>query len=194
METQFFSLFFNITLFIVIKLSSSSIEVTSIFPVYKIMLAKDLNHLDKNPYLNWELDSKGIGIIFNKTSNESYIPMSLFEKIKLFYQIYEDMFQQTKIYKNKARELIVYANLERGYEDIHLALEFIGITIPLKYLFVDKGEKFGEKRIYRLRFLTRENQEHIIFGKDLIEIMDIEFKDESNFIICNKEFVSKFDN
>ena len=194
MKTQFFSLFFNITLFIVIKLSTSSIEVSSIIPVYKIMLAKDLNHLDKNPYLNWELDSKGIGIIFDKTSKESYIPMSLFERIELFYQIYDDMLQQTKKYENKTRELIVYANLERGYEDIHFALEFIGISIPLKYLFVDKGEQFEEKRRYGLRFLTRENQEHIIFGKDLIEIMDIEFKDENNFIICNKEFVSKIGN
>ena len=194
MKIQYFSLFFNITLFLVINLSSSSIEISSVIPVYKIMIAKDINQLDKNPYLNWNLDSKGHGIIFNKKSEKSYIPMNLFERIKIFYQIYDDMLQQTKIYENKTRELVVYANLERGYEDIHFALEFIGISIPLKYLFVEKGEKLGEKQKYGLRFLTRENLEHIIFGKDLIDIMDIQIKDENNISIGNSEFISKFGN
>ena len=44
---------------------------------------------------------------------------------------------------------------------------------------------------YSIRFLTKKDQEYIIFGRDLIEIMDIEFKDENNFIIHNNEFITK---
>ena len=42
-------------------------------------------------------------------------------------------------------------------------------------------------------FKTRENQEYIEFGKDLIEAMNIEFKDEKNFVINNKQFITEVD-
>ena len=197
MEVQIFSLLFNITLFLTIKVTYSSIDISSIIPVYKIMLTSDINNLDIKPYLNWEIGSKGYGIVFNKTSEKSYVPFALFERIQIFYQIYEEILQQTHKYENGTRELIVYANLERGYEDIHFALEFIGISIPLEYLFVEKEDnskfKLKNKKKYGLRFLTRENQEFIVFGRDMIKLMNVELINENYFIIHNTSFNTKVD-
>ena len=39
--------------------------------------------------------------------------------------------------------------------------------------------------------MTNENQEVIIFGKDLIDLMDLDFIDENNIKINNEEFISK---
>jgi len=197
MEVQIFSLLFNITLFLTIKVTYSSIDISSVIPVYKIMLTSDINNLDIKPYLNWEIGSKGYGIVFNKTSEKSYVPFALFERIQIFYQIYEEILQQTHKYENGTRELIVYANLERGYEDIHFALEFIGISIPLEYLFVEKEDnskfKLKNKKKYGLRFLTRENQEFIVFGRDMIKLMNVELINENYFIIHNTSFNTKVD-
>ena len=197
MEVQIFSLLFNITLFLTIKVTYSSIDISSAIPVYKIMLTSDINNLDIKPYLNWEIGSKGYGIVFNKTSEKSYVPFALFERIQIFYQIYEEILQQTHKYENGTRELIVYANLERGYEDIHFALEFIGISIPLEYLFVEKEDnskfKLKNKKKYGLRFLTRENQEFIVFGRDMIKLMNVELINENYFIIHNTSFNTKVD-
>jgi hypothetical protein len=198
MEVQIFSLLFNITLFLTIKVTYSSVDISSAIPVYRIMLTSDINNLDIKPYLNWEIGSKGYGIVFNKTSEKSYVPIALFERIQIFYQIYDEILQQTHKYKNGIRELIVYANLERGYEDIHFALEFIGISIPLEYLFVEKEDnseyKLKDRKKYGLRFLTRENQEYIVFGRDMIELMDVELINENDFIIHNTNFITKVDN
>lgn len=198
MEVQIFSLLFYITLFLTINSSYSSIDISSAIPVYRIMLASDINNLDTKPYLSWEIGSKGYGIVFNKTSEKSYVPNALFERIKIFYQIYDEILQQTHKYENGIRELIVYANLERGYEDIHFALEFIGISIPLEYLFVEKEDnsnlKLKNKKKYGLRFLTRENQEFIVFGRDMIKLMNIELINENEFKIHNTNFITKVDN
>ena len=80
-------------------------------------------------------------------------------------------------------------NLYYGFETIHFIFEDYGITIPLQYFLIekDKTQKYG------LRFLTVENQEYIIFGKDLIELMDIEFIDKNHINIKNDEFISKMD-
>ena len=42
-------------------------------------------------------------------------------------------------------------------------------------------------------FKSNKNQEYIEFGKDLLDVMNIEFKDEKNFVINNKEFVTIID-
>ena len=40
-------------------------------------------------------------------------------------------------------------------------------------------------------FKSNKNQEYIEFGKDLLDVMNIEFKDEKNFVINNEEFITK---
>jgi hypothetical protein len=42
--------------------------------------------------------------------------------------------------------------------------------------------------------LTRENQEYIVFGRDMIELMDVELINENDFIIHNTNFITKVDN
>ena len=75
------------------------------------------------------------------------------------------------------------------YETTHFILENSGISIPFKYFYVNKNID----QSYGIVFKTRENQEYIEFGKDLINAMNIEFKDEKNFVINNKEFITKID-
>ena len=63
-----------------------------------------------------------------------------------------------------------------------------GISIPIADLL-----KYDEEEdIYRFKFITKENQENIIIGKDLIEFMNIDFKDINNIII-NKKYISKLE-
>ena len=68
-------------------------------------------------------------------------------------------------------------------------MENFGISIPAKYFLVNTEEY----QIYGIRFLSKKDQEYIEFGKDLIEVMNIEFKDEKNFVIKNEEFLIKLD-
>ena len=87
-------------------------------------------------------------------------------------------------------EILINAYVEGDdFETTHFILENFGISIPAKYFLVTTEEH----QIYGIRFFSKENQEFIEFGKDLIDIMNIEFKDEKNFIINNKEFITKLE-
>ena len=76
-----------------------------------------------------------------------------------------------------------------NFEITHFILENFGISIPFKYFYIEiqKGQE------YKLRFKTKVDQEYIEFGKDLIDVMNIEFKDEKNVIIHNEEFLTKIE-
>ena len=190
MKLKFFFFFFNIILLIkFIKLDDSPIQITSIFPVNKIILTKDLNKLYLTTNIRCDIESKGYGIIFNNNYNISLIPYNLFKRIKDYFYNDESILVNSYTYENKTQELILYANLYYGFETIHFIFEDYGITIPLQYFLIEKDET----QKYGLRFLTVENQEYIIFGKDLIELMDIEFIDKNHINIKNDEFISKMD-
>ena len=95
-----------------------------------------------------------------------------------------------KKYENGTQEIVIDAYFAgEDYETLHFILENSGISIPFKYFYIKKSieQTFG------LVFKTRENQECIEFGKDLIEATNIEFKDEKNFVINNKQFIIEFD-
>ena len=62
----------------------------------------------------------------------------------------------------------------------------MGISIPVKELLI------FEEDLQRFKFLTKENQENIIIGKDLIELLNINFKDINNITI-NEKYISKID-
>ena len=183
-------LFFNlIILYLIIKLSFSSIHNQTIFPLKKIILTDDLNKFGLTNNIRLDLEPIGCGITFNNNSNISLIPFNLFSTIYFFYKGFEDVMSVIKKDKDGNQELIVYANLDYGFETFHFIFENFGISIPLKYFLIEKDEE----QKYGIRFLTNENQEYISFGKDLIELMDIEFVDNNNFIIHNDEFISKMD-
>ena len=190
MKFQFFIKTYNIIIILLITgLSFSSIQISSIFPVNKILLTGNLNKLDLATNLKYYIDPKGYGIIFNNTSNVSLIPNNLFDELTAYYKSFEDIIVGYQTYENGLKELIVYATLYYGFETPHFIFETFGISIPTKYYLIEKGES----QRYGIIFMTKEDQEYIVFGKDLIDIMKIEFKDENNFIIHNDEFISKFD-
>ena len=188
MKYHFFLNIFNLIIInIIIKLSFSSIPDSSIFPVKKIILTDDLNRMLLSNNIRLDIEPLGYGITFNNNSNISLIPYNLFTRIRIFYEGFEDILSLVKTSEDGNKEIILYANIDYGFETFHFILENFGITIPLKYYLVEKDET----QKYGIRFLTNENQEYISFGKDLIEVMDIEFIDKNNFIIHNDEFISK---
>ena len=112
--------------------------------------------------------------------------MHLFKQIKEFYSniYYNYYYFQTRM-KNEYIELILNDFYDK-LEILHLILEDRGIKIPINELFTKK-ENSTE---YSFLFLGKEDEDTIIFGKDLIKTMDIEFKD-NNYYINNDNFIIK---
>ena len=166
------------------------IESSHIFPIKKIIFTANIQKLYDKTTIQWDFESKGYGILFNKESNISLIPYNLFDDILNYLRADEYLVTRIEKYENGTQEIILIANFESvEYETTHFILENSGISIPFKYFYVNKNID----QSYGIVFKTRENQEYIEFGKDLINAMNIEFKDEKNFVINNKEFITKID-
>ena len=186
----FFIKHFLLIIFNIFSLSSS--KTSSIIPLYKIILTENLSHLEINYLYNFRLNVKGNGIIFNDNSDFSIMPMYIFEEIYKFYRgNYDDIIINIEKLENDYSELTMVSSLYH-LETLHFIFREMGITIPLEQLFVLKDE---ENHLYSFRFFSKENVENIIFGKDLIELMDINFYDNNqNFKINNEEYISKIEN
>ena len=164
----------------------NKIESSYIFPVKKIIFTSDINVLSYSRSIQWNFESKGYGIFFNKESNISLIPYNLFNDI--YTRLKSDQYIITKVkgIEDRLQEIVCVGEFEsEDYETTHFILEKSGISIPFKYFWIYKNIT----ETYGVVFKTRENQEYIEFGKDLIDAMNIEFKDEKNFVINNKEFI-----
>ena len=175
-------------LFIIILLNSLKFSFSYIFPVKKIIFTNNIKDLfsAKNIQINFE--SKGYGILFNDKSNISLIPYNLFLDIYNYFFHEEDISIKIKKHENGIEEILINAYVEGDdFETTHFILENFGISIPVKYFLVNTEEY----QIYGIRFLSKKDQEYIEFGKDFIEVMNIEFKDEKNFVINNEEFITK---
>ena len=102
----------------------------------------------------------------------------------------EQISHTIKYHDDGSQEMIINAYIEdNNFETLHFILENFGITIPLEYFLI----KIDNFQNYRMVFFSKENQEYIEIGKDLMDKMDIEFKDEKNFVIHNEEFYTKID-
>ena len=169
----------------IIKLSFS--QTSSLIPLYKIFLTENISYLEINPTFNFRMNSKGVGVIFNNSSDINLIPYHFFNQIYKFYEnSYDDIFTMIEELPNGYKEFIIVSGLS-SLETIHFIFKDFGIFIPLKELFVPFNIERNE---YVFRFLSKEEQENIIFGKDLIESMKIDFKEnEKDFIINNKDFI-----
>ena len=176
-----------IAIIIVIVFSSSFSQITQIIPLYKLLIAGDINKLKEKEKYNICIKPKGVGIIFNKTSEISIMPEQLFYEITKYYKVVYDLIDKVEQTKNRYSLYLIIECL-RPDETIHFILKDMGITIPLKTLFYDNDEDEG--MVYYFRFLTKKDQENIIIGKDLIDLMDITFIDNNNFIINNKSFIT----
>ena len=176
-----------IAIIIAIIFSSSLSQITQIIPLYKLLIAGDINKFKEKEKYNICLKPKGIGIIFNQTSEISIIPEQLFYEITKYYQVVYDLIDKVEQTRN-GYSLYLIIECLRPDETIHFILKDMGRTIPLKILFYDNEKDEG--MVYYFRFLTKKDQENIIIGKDLIDLMDITFIDNNNFIINNKSFVT----
>ena len=176
-----------IAIIIAIVFSSSFSQITQIIPLYKLLIAGDINKFKEKEKYNICLKPKGIRIIFNQTSEISIIPEQLFYEITKYYQVAYDLIDKLEQTRN-GYSLYLITECLRPDETIHFILKDMGITIPLKILFYDNEKDEG--MVYYFRFLTKKDQENIIIGKDLIDLMDITFIDNNNFIINNKSFVT----
>ena len=179
-------IFFIFYLFLLLNLIKSSY----IFPIKKIIFTSNIKNLCDTKNIQWNYEAKGYGIFFNQESNISLIPYNLFNDILTFFKSDECLITKVKKLENGIQEIEIVANFENeDYETTHFILEKLGISIPFKYFYVYKNIE----QTYGVIFKTRENQEYIEFGKDLIEAMNIEFKDEKNFVINNKQFITEVD-
>ena len=177
--------FFFFLLFILLNIFNFSFS--NIFPVKKIIFTNNIYKLNIPQTIQWNLESQGYAISFNDKSNISLIPYNLMLDLYNYFYADEEIGSTIRKHKNGTEELIINANIySDDYETIHFILENIGIIIPVKYFYIEKG--FQE---YGIRFYSKENQEYIEFGKDLIDIMKIEFKDDNDFVIHNEEFLIK---
>jgi hypothetical protein len=190
MKSYSLSIAFEIISFIIISIASFSFsQISSIIPIYKIILTEDINHLEINDSYNFCLKIKGNGIIFDNNSDINVMPMHIFNEMFIFYHDHyiDDTISTIEKLSDGYNEFEVVSSLSR-FETIHFILKDIGITIPLNELFTPKNLT---KHLYSFRFLGKEDQENIIIGKDLIKLMDIDFKDnENNFVIKNKTYIS----
>ena len=175
---------------IILLISLIKYSFSYIFEVKKIILSNDISKLYTRGSLQANFYSKGSGLLFNPNSNISFIPYHLFHEIEGYFMLDEQITHTIKYHDDGSQEMIINANIEdNNFETLHFIFENFGITIPLEY-FLIKIDNFQD---YGLVFFSKENQEYIEIGKDLMDKMDIEFKDEKNFVIHNEEFYTKID-
>ena len=182
----------NITLIYLIFIYISPISSSRVYPIHKFIITNDLNHsnisnINLKEYFHFSLDVKGVGIIFEKSSNVSLIPYHLFKQIKKILDVYSSDSNSYILDKeNDYKEIIIFYFLNNNFS-FNLILEKIGITFPNDVLFYRPKDEINKNYFI---FLTKENQENIIFGKNLIDLMKIEFDNDEDFIINNNDFVT----
>ena len=155
------------------------------FPVFEVFIITTNDNVNKMEFSSHEFKSKGLLLTFDPYSNISSIPPQIEMEIKNgFYTIYPGTEPYERDLKNGYQALVSHSYDEVRFPAVNFILSDRGITIPSKYLFKNKG-------IFEFVFLIKENQDKIIIGKDLIDLMDVEFINDNEFFIHNREFVIK---
>ena len=177
-------------LFLIISLYIFPIVSSNIYPIYKLIITSNLNHVNVTnlrDYINYSLNTKGVGIKFDYNSEINIIPYHLFNQLRKIIVVYTDGYLFVKDKENNYQELLLIGYID-NIISIHFITENIGITIPNNVLFPFNISDIGKSTF---TFLTKENQENIIIGRNLMDLMKIEFNDLNDFIIKNDEFISK---
>ena len=177
-------------LLLILLLDANIIISTNIYPIYKLIITPNLNDInieeDFTDYYHYNINTRGMGIIFDYNSEINIMPYNLLLHIKLAMTwLLEDSYtflipsESVQNYK----ELVLYGDFQSLDVGYHLITEKMGITIPYNLLFnktsVDK---------FQCIFLSDEDNK-IVFGKYLMDLMKIEFVNDT-FIIHNKDFIS----
>ena len=174
-----------------IFISSFYAQTAHILPVYKIILAENINNIysNANEVFNMFINRKGIGIKFNNNSDYNIMPMQLFETIKNFYRdIYNNLYYFETLYKDEYIQLIISDYCDK-LEILHFILEDRGILVPIEELFTFNKEN----NKFTFAFLGKEDEDYIIFGKELIKLMELKFEG-NNLIINNQQFLLEDEN
>ena len=152
------------------------------FEVFKIIMSDDLSKPNRTSYA---YVPKGVFLTFDPNSNISSIPPQIEFEIKNgFSSVYEGSDPYEKDLGNGYEALISHFYIDYCFPAVNFILENQAITIPSKYLFKNK-------EYFEFTFLIKKNQDNIIFGKDLIDLMGIEFLPDDSIFINNKEFIIK---
>ena len=185
MNAYFFFLIFNSLIFFN-KISFSVSIASKVFPIYKIALSPNLREFFKNKSYNLIIhDIKGIGVIFDNDSEISLIPEILGKYIEKYYNHFEEVMTDFIPKENGIIEIILYYYYG-GSECLHFIFENYGISIPISNLLTFKDD------IHTFKFRMKENQDNIVIGKDLIELLGIDLSDINN-IVVNDKYMSKIE-
>ena len=152
------------------------------YEVFSIIMNDNITRMDRTSH---KFSPKGILLTFDPYSNVSSIPPQIEFEIKNgFYTVIEGSDPYEKDIGNGYQALITHIYIDYCFPAINFILAEQAITIPSKYLFKNKG-------YFEFIFLIKEDQDKIIIGKDLMDLMRIEFVNDKDFFIHNKEFVIK---
>ena len=182
----------KIILIYLIYIYISPITSSTVYPIHKFIITNNLNHsnisnINLKEYFHISLDVKGVGVIFDNNSNMNLIPYHLFKQIKKILDLYSPDSNSYILNKeNDYQEIVIFYFLNNIFS-FNLILEKIGITFPNDVLFYRPKDEINKNYFI---FLTKENQENIIFGKNLIDLMKIEFYNDEEFIINNNDFIT----
>ena len=169
----------NILIFL-FALLIKKIILYPIFQVHRIIMNDNLTDMEKASY---QFYHKGMILTFDPNLNYSIIPLQIENEIKNgFYTIIEYSEPYEKDIGNGLQVLITHVFNPICFPSINIILQDRAIKIPTDFLF-------KKKDVYEFIFLIKENQDKIVFGKDLINLMNIKFINNKNeFVIHNKTF------
>ena len=149
-----------------------------LYEVHRIIMNDNLSDMEKSSY---QFFHKGMILAFDPSLNYSLIPLQIENEIKNgFYTIVEFSEPYEKDIGNGFQVLITHIFNPICFPAVNFILDDRAIIIPTKFLF-------RKKDVYEFVFLMKENQDKIVFGKDLIDLMNIEFIN-NGFVIHNKTF------
>ena len=106
--------------------------------------------------------------------------------IQSYYNHFEEVITEIEKNKDGYNELIINYYYG-GIESLHFIFENIGISIPIIELLIDKEQTKSFK------FLSKEDQDNIIIGRELIELIGVDIKEKGYFIINNEKYISKIE-
>ena len=192
-EKFYFSFTSPTILILLIQTIFISSQISHNLPLYKLVITHDINKFKlDDKFKDFYFEPKGVRIIFDKNSDISLMPMQIFYEIYKFYEVaHDELIYKIEIIKGISQYLII--DSLKPYETIHFIFEDFGITIPYNELFFDKKDEEEDGFVYYFRFYSNKEQENIIIGKDLIELMNITFIDDNNLVINNKKYISKIE-
>ncbi len=149
-----------------------------LYEVHRIIMNDNLSDMEKSSY---QFFHKGMILTFDPSLNYSLIPLQIENEIKNgFYTIVEFSEPYEKEIGNGLQVLITHIFNPVCFPAVNFILDDRAIKIPTEFLF-------KKKDVYEFVFLMKENQDKIVFGKDLIDLMNIEFIN-NGFVIHNKTF------